>query len=200
MDQTQSTSGSALDLLEQEDRELRTVISRVRSAHGPGVEQRSEYGDLAKSVIRRVATREAALVNVASVAAEVPELGAVSDRLAQQSAARRKMFDRVETMSRGRQGINRNTGQDFDQELTELMQIVGSEIEWDLEEAVPAVRQALEERGLATQLASARTVVKRSPTNLHPGHSHWYERARVVARLIARFDRRRDFSRGPRHG
>ncbi len=187
--------GNALDLLEREDIALRQAFGKVRTTRGPAVEERADYGDLAKSVIQRVATREAALVDVASVVSGVPELETLSHRLEHHSAVRRQVIDRVEKMSRGVQGINLNTGQDFDTEFTEMMQIVGSEIEWDLDEAIPALRKALEEQGRSGALTSAATVAKRAPTNLSPAGPRWYERAPVLARLIAVYDRLRDFPR-----
>ena len=49
-------------------------------------------------------------------------------------------------MSRGVQGVNLNTGQHFDEEIVELEQIVGTEIEWELGEAIPRIRHALKLR------------------------------------------------------
>jgi hypothetical protein len=189
----EQSDGNALDLLEREDIALRQAFGQVRSTHGSAVEQRAEYGDMAKSVIRRVATREAALVDVAAVVSTVPELESIAHRLEQHTAVRRQAIDRVEKLSRGVQGINLNTGQDFDKELTELMQIVGSEIEWDLDEAIPALRKTLDERGKSDDLTEASTLAKRAPTNLNPAGPRWYERAPFVARLIAVYDHLRDF-------
>jgi len=190
----ESGDGSALDLLEREDIALRQEFGKVRSTHGPDVEQRAQYGDLAKSVIRRVAKREAALVDVAAVVSNMPELEAIANRMEQHTAVRRQAIDRVEKLSRGVQGINLNTGQDFDKEFTELMQIVGSEIEWDLDEAIPALRRSLDEH----DLTSASTLAKRAPTNLNPDGPKWYERAPFVARVIAVYDHLRDFPKAVR--
>jgi hypothetical protein len=198
MQRLHAADGNALDLLEEEDLRLRAAFGQLRATSVASVEQRAEYGDLAKSVIRRVATREAALVDVAHVAADVSELGAVTDRLAQQATIRRPSLHRVEKMSRGVHGINLNTGQDFDKEFTELMQIVGSEIEWDLDEAVPAVRRALEQRGRVGELSSAHKVVQHAPTQLDPGGARWYERAPLISRLITMYDQLRDFPRAVR--
>jgi hypothetical protein len=186
--------GSALDLLEHEDRALRQIFADLRASKGDSVEARAQYGDLAKSLIRRVSAREAALVDLEKVATDVPELSAITRRLEQQRVPRRDALDRVEKMSRGVQGINLNTGQDFDGELSQLTQIVGSEIDWDLEEVVPAVRHALEKHEL-TDLHSASEVSKRAPTNLSPNGPRWYETAPVISRIVATYDRLRDFPR-----
>jgi hypothetical protein len=186
---------TVLDLLEREDRALRHIFADLRTTEGQSVEERAEYGDLAKSLIRRVSSREAALVDVEKAVADVPELSAILHRFEQQRVARRRSLDRVEKMSRGVQSIILNTGQEFDAELTELTQLVGTEIDWDLDEAVPAVRHALERRGRMSDLSSATTVARRAPTNLSPDGPRWYEGAPLISRIIAIYDSLRDFPR-----
>src|SRR5580704_12364909 len=88
--------GNALDLLEREDIALRQAFGKVLTTRRPAVEERADYGDLAKSVIRRVATREAALVDVAAAVGRVSELETLSNRLEQRSTVRRQVIDRVE--------------------------------------------------------------------------------------------------------
>jgi hypothetical protein len=198
MHQDPSVSGTALDLLEREDITLRAVFTQVKANQGPTVEERAEYGDLAKRLIHHVATREAALVDVTNVVSEVPELDAVSEYLERGARRRRKAIGRVEKMSRGVQGMNLNTGQEFDKELTELIQIVGSEIEWDLEEGIPAVRSVLESQDKVDELKSADHVTKHAPTNLHPEGGRWFEKAPVISRLVTIYDRLRDFPKATR--
>jgi hypothetical protein len=114
------TSGSALDLLEREDLELRRLFSLLRQHRGTSVEDRADYGQAAKDVIRHIATREAALVEVAASLAGRPGLERVSAQMQDSFGTRRRHIDRVEKMSRGVQGINLNVGQDFDSEMQEL--------------------------------------------------------------------------------
>jgi len=135
---------------------------------------------------------------VASVVAKVPELESVVQHLDRDAGGRRSAIDQVEKMSRGVQGINVNTGQDFDRELRSLMQIVGSEIEWDLNEGIPAVRSALEQHGRMEDLQTASTLAKHAPTNLQPDGPRWYERAPVVSRAITLYDHLRDFPKSIR--
>jgi hypothetical protein len=133
---------SAVDLLEIEDLELRRLFTALRSRRGTSVEERSEYGDIAKRAIRHLATREAALVDVSGVASDDPSLRDVSERFEESMREHRAHIDRVERMSRGVQGINLRLGQDFDGEMEELMQVVGTEIEWELEVALPELQGA----------------------------------------------------------
>jgi hypothetical protein len=178
--------------LEREDLALRSVFGQVGVNRGRSVEERAEYGDLAKSVIRHVSTREAALVDVTKVASDHPELDALSAHLAHQSVTRRQALDRVERMSRGIQGINLNTGQDFDSEFTTLIQIVGAEIEWDLDEVIPAMRSALEQQSDG-ELSNAGTLARRAPTHLHPDGPRWYEHAPIISNMLSLYTRLRDF-------
>jgi hypothetical protein len=136
--------GSAVDLLETEDLELQELFAGLRRNRGPSVEERAKYGDLAKEAIRHLATREAAVVNVSDVVADDPSLGEVAERLQKSMQEHRPFLDRVEKMSRGVQGINLRVGQDFDGEMEELMQVVGAEMEWELDVAVPKLKGATE--------------------------------------------------------
>jgi hypothetical protein len=95
------------------------------------------------------------------------------------------------------QGINLNTGQEFEPALRELIQVVGTEIEWDLGEAVPAVRGWLRHMESA-DLSSAEHVAKHAPTSLDPTGPRWYERAPMLSRLITVYDHLRDFPRAVR--
>jgi hypothetical protein len=121
--------GSAMDLLETEDLELRGLFDALGLTLGPSMEERAKYGDLAKEAIRHLATREAALVNVSNVASSDPSLQEVSEHLQRSMQEHRPYIDRVEKMSRGVQGINLRVGQDFDGEMEGLLQVVDTEIE-----------------------------------------------------------------------
>jgi hypothetical protein len=187
--------GSAVDLLETEDLELRGMFAALRLTRGPSVEERARYGDLAKDAIRHLATREAALVDVSDVVSRDPSLQEFSDRLEQSMREHRPHIDRVEKMSRGVQGINLRVGQDFDGEMERLMQIVDTEMEWELDVALPALKGALKEDEREDELKSAAYLSVHAPTNLDPDGPQWWERAPVVSRLITIYDRLRDFPR-----
>ena len=189
-------TGTALDLLEREDLELRRLFTVLRQHRGSSVEDRADYGNAAKDVIRHIATREAALVEVAESISGDPGLEHVSARLEDNMGPRREQIDRVEKMSRGVQGINLNQGQDFDAEMQQLEQIVGTEIEWELGEALPQIQHAIGHSDSDDAMKSARHVEKHAPTNLEPSGPRWVERAPVVSRLLTIYDHLRDFPRG----
>jgi hypothetical protein len=165
-------------LLENEDLELRELFGELRQRRGRSVEDRAEYGDIAKEIVRHVATREAALVEVSNVAAQDPQLSEFASR-----------------MSRGVQGINLRTGQDFGSEMEELIQLVGTEIEWELGAALPELRGSLRQTDREDALKSASHVRRHAPTNLSPQGPRWWERAPVISRLITVYDHLRDFPR-----
>ncbi len=168
----------------------------LRLRRGSSVEERAEHGDLAKETIRRLATREAALVDVVSAASIDPNLQQVTERFEASFHVHRPYIDRVEKMSRGVQGINLRVGQDFESDMQDLMQIVGTEIEWELGEALPAIEGSLQRPYMDERLKSADHISKHAPTNLDPERPRWRERAPVISRLITVYDRLRDFSRG----
>ncbi len=189
-------SDNALDLLENEDLELRRLFTVLRNHRGLSIEDRAEYGDAAKEVIRHLATREAALVAVAGAIADRPELSTVAEEMQGRLGRRRRHIDRLERMSRGVQGINLKFGQDFDDEMQKVEQIIGTEIEWDVNEGIPRVEHALAESDEMESLKTAQYVEKHAPTKLDPRGPRWFERAPVTSRLLTIYDRMRDFPLG----
>ncbi len=188
-------AGSALDLLGAEDVELRRLFAELQASRGSSVEDRAMYGDVAKKIIRHLATREAALVDVASVASGDQRLEVISSRFESGMYEHRPLIDSVEKMSRGVQGINLRVGQDFDGEMDDLMEIIGAEIEWELATALPDLKDALKATDREDELKSAAHLAVHAPTNLHPDGPRWWERAPVISRLITVYDHLRDFPR-----
>ena len=183
-------------MLETEDLELRELFGEIRKRRGSSVEDRPEYGDIAKEILRHVATREAALTEVSRVAAQDVQLCEFVSRVNQGMQVRRPQIDRMERMSRGVQGINLRTGQDFDSEMEELIQLVGTEIEWELGEALPELRGLLHQTDREDDLKSATHIRRHAPTKLDPRGPRWWDRAPVISRLITLYGRLHDFPRG----
>ena len=191
----------ALGLLQREDLELRRLFGevQVQEATADTVHGRAVYGDLAKDIIQHLATREAALTAVARTIAHMPEFETVAVELDADSSNRRQLLDRLEKMSRGVQGINLNTGQDFDAVLQRLMETVEPEIDRDLGKVTPAMRAWLSQPGHDDPFKSAGYVTWHAPTSLSPTGPRWYERAPVISRLLTVYDKMRDFPRALRH-
>jgi hypothetical protein len=173
-------------------------LQRLRTPE-PTRRGRATYGDLAKDVIQHLATREAALVELARKIEEVDELAEVFPSLDADSSARRELLNRLEKMSRGVQGINLNTGQDFDGVLQRVINTISPEIERDLTVVVPAVRAWVSKSAVEDPLQSADYIVRHAPTSLSLKGPRWYERAPVVSRLLTIYNRLRDFPRASRH-
>ncbi len=130
---------------------------------------------------------------MAKVADTDPALRDISEQLEASMHERRPYIDRVEKMSRGVQGINLRTGQEFDADMLELMQIVGTEIEWELGRALPEIKGALQGTEREDEFKSAKHLRSHAPTNLHPDGPHWWEGAPVISWVITVYDRHRDF-------
>jgi hypothetical protein len=192
-------SDDALELLQREGKELRRLFGAVEAARADSVRGRAVYGDLAKDIIQHLATREAALVEVTRHVAGVSELKDVAASLDADSSTRRRLLDRLEKMSRGVQGINLNTGQDFDGVLQQVIDTLDPEIERDLTEIVPAVRAWLSRPDEEDPFKSADYVSRHAPTSLSPSGPQWYERAPIISRILTIYDRLRDFPRAERH-
>jgi hypothetical protein len=142
---THAKSEDALDLLESEDLQLRTLFTRLQQTQGESARERATYGDLAEEIIRHVAIRESAVADVVRCVGDQPELEPMSKSLERRMRLRRPMISEVEEMSRAGQGRHRHAGGDLHGPLNELVQEVGPEIEWELDEVVPAMRGSLGE-------------------------------------------------------
>ena len=184
---------SALDLLEREDRELLQLFSDLAASRGTSVESRARYGDLAKNLIRLVATREAALVDVSTALEGLEVAERERAALERDTSERRQAIDTVERMSRGVPGMNLNSGQDFDGALSALIDILERRIERDLRVSIPALRRLLTSEQADAAFHSAAHVARHAPTKLNPKGPAWYERAPFVSRIVTLYDRLRDF-------
>jgi hypothetical protein len=169
------TRGDALDLLEEEDLELRRLFAQMRTLLGPSVSDRADFGELVKTTIRHLATREAAITEVVGVTTEMPSLADVVARLEADTSTRRPMISQMEKMSRGVPPGSLSQGQD--------------------EVALPAMKAALRGTDQSQEMKSATHVAKHAPTNLHPRGPRWIERAPVISRLLSIYDRMRDYPR-----
>ncbi|MGH9088014.1 MAG: hypothetical protein ACRDYZ_07865 [Acidimicrobiales bacterium] len=195
---------TALDLLEEEDHRVLELASTVgedreRLARDVGdarVHRQVGYGNRAKLLVRHLATRETAARFVTEGVAGTGELEQVARRLASGGEERRQRLNRAEAMSRNVQGMNLNAAQDFDRALDDVLAAVRPQIEWELGEGLPAVREALGPTRCREAFPSARYVARHAPTRL--GDRPWHERVPGVSRAVAAVHHLRDFSRSTR--
>jgi hypothetical protein len=179
--------------LENEDRRIVELGEELAETKGPGVIERADYGAMAKRLIRHMATREAAAEDVVVGLSALDGTDELVSRFVGDQAARRRHLDTVETMSRGVQGIDLNTGQDFDGELQALLAEVGPQLRWELDSGIPAVRGRADLAALESRLHDADYVAKHAPTHLDPDGPRWWERAPVVSRLVTVVHHLRDY-------
>jgi hypothetical protein len=193
----QHGESTALEVLEEEDRAIRELLAQIERNRGASVEQRYEYGNLAKQLLRRLAVRESARADVSAAIGD-SSLGSLVAPMTAHDSARRELIDRLEALSRGIQGLSLNSGQDFDGPLSELVGLISEEIEWELAEALPCLQRRLSPQDRARLFESAHYIRHHAPTHLHAPGPRWYERAPVVSRLLTVIDHLRDFPRAAR--
>lgn len=198
MNKTRRDEDTSLDVLESEDRLLLEFFEKVKRNEGPDVEERYEYGSAAKQIVHHLAIRQSSLMDVARTIKGVPELRASAERMREQATSVHDQIDHLDDLSRSVQGISLNTGQDFDGPLRSLMEVVGKEIAWELQEAIPAVRSALGPDLATAGFKSGHYVRTHVPTGLHVGDPRWFERHALLARIVTLFDFLRDHPRAPR--
>jgi hypothetical protein len=133
----------AVDLLEDEDFELRRLFTRLHAARGGSVVERAEYDDLVVRTLRHVSAREAALMEVTRVVSTEGGLRRVVSKYQSTLPKRRRLIERLERMSRGARRPEPDRREEFDAGFHDLVQLLGTEIEWDLDEALPAIRGVL---------------------------------------------------------
>ena len=188
-----SREKTSLDLLESEDAVLCGLFKEIRDCRGPSVEERYDYGNLAKEIIRHFAVRQSSLMNVAATIASTPALRSTGTRMSSGGTDRRRVYDEVGDLSRNVDVMNLNQGQDFDGPLMALIESVASELDWELDDAIPLIRASLSENDIAGRFCSARYAQRHAPTRLSVKGPRWYERAPIVSRLLTLYDHLNDY-------
>jgi hypothetical protein len=191
---TRKMEGSAIDLLEHEDTDIQELFRLLDATKGQSVEERYQYGLLVKQLVRHLANREAALAELSRLLGREVIVREALEREQSDGQARRTAMNRVEHLSRGKQGMYLNSGQDFEGALEELEEIISPEIGWELTEAIPVLQRSLGGERV-DMLRNARYVSKHAPTNIHPLGPRWYEHAPILSRLLTIYDHLRDFPR-----
>lgn len=196
-DARQRPEEDSLDVLENEDLRLLDLFRGIAVSRGASVEERYEYGNLAKEILRHLAIRQASLVNVAEIISSVPELRSIATRMLDRATQRRHAIDQANKLARAVQPVALNEGQDFDPVFEPLIAAVTTEIEWELAGALSTIRATVSERTRA-RLRSAHYVRHHAPPHLSEKGPRWIEQAPVVSRLLTLYGRVQDFPRASR--
>jgi hypothetical protein len=185
---------ATLDLLEREDREIRALFDRLERTQGPSVEERTEHGNAAKQLVRHVGAREGTLTDVVVALGDIPALSDVVDRIDFLTEDRRNLMYRLKHMSEGVQSASLTADQDFDGRVSELTRLMRSEIEWELSNAIPTIRDFT--GGEAFQRTGP--TVRPAPADSSPTTSRRYEQVPVLSLLVTKYEQWRDRSSSPR--
>lgn len=184
---------TSLDVLESENAVLRGLFDEIRDSRGPSVEERYDYGNLAKEIIRHIAIRQSSLVNVAAAIAPMPSLRSTGARMSDRGTDRRRAYDEVGDLSRNVEVMNLNQGQDFDGPLMALIDAVAPELDWELADAIPLIRASLTTNDFAGRFCSARYARRHAPTRLNVNGPRWYERVPIISRLLTLYEHLSDY-------
>jgi hemerythrin superfamily protein len=132
---------TSIDAWERSDTQIDELLRVIETHRGPRVDDRAEYGKLAKLLLRRAAVHEAAVHDVVHAVGDTPRIDDVVAKIESDSSVRRKILDRMERKSRGVQGINLNQGVDFDGDLNAYAELVRVQVPWEQRVALPAMRE-----------------------------------------------------------
>ncbi len=185
-------SGTSLDVLEYEDRHLRALFTRLTETRGQSVADRSAHGDLGKQLVRRLAIREAAMLDIVQGLASVEGLSEVLTDMNGAIDSRRKAIDRLDVMARGVTAMDLNQGQDFEAAVESVRDMIAPEIDWDLATGIPMIRKQVSSETCSHLLHAGRYLRKHAPTHPGIGGGRWYERVEILTRLVAAWDHLRD--------
>jgi uncharacterized membrane protein len=186
---------TAVDLLAREDAALAGLLAKMHEMSLGSVDARSEFGDLAKAMIRHAAAREAAVEDMTLALANCAPMAAVVERMDADLAAEHPALAELESLARGVTGMNLNLGQDFNGPLEQFEELIARQISWEMNEALPMIRTLLAEHPeLGERLHSHRYLLRHAHAHPEPEIASWYERPALVGRLLNTVSRLRDLS------
>ena len=162
------------------------------------MEDRYDYGNAAKQIIRHLATRQASLMNIGHAISDFPAMRPDRDSNDRSRDGPQASHRQLGDMSRAIQSPYLNQGQDFDTPLTALIEAVNTEIDWELAVAIPFIEHTLSANERASLFDSARYIDRHAPTTLSTSGPRWYEHAPVFSRIVTLFDHLRDHPRADR--
>jgi len=184
---------TSLDLLQSENLILGDLFDQIDEHRGPSVEDRYDYGNLAKRVINHLALRQSALMNVATAILPIPELHLTGIRMKDRGTTRRVDFDEVGDLARDVSVMDLNQGQDFDGPLGTLIEAASREMDWELSEAIPLIRRSLNAENLDSLFSSAQYIRHHAPTTLSTSGPRWYEHAPIISRVLTVFGHMKNY-------
>jgi hypothetical protein len=188
----------AIDLLQEEDESLVALLGEFESFDGPGVVNQSHRGDLAKQLIRHVGSREAAKADILRATNGMPGTESLRESLKGDQQDRRTAINRIDRMIRHVRPLDVSRADGFYETVGHLSQVLHHEIAWELNEGIETLRADLPASVRAT-LHRAHYLRSHAPTQLGVSGLRWYQRMRVMAWVVTKWDHLQDRPR-PRPG
>jgi hypothetical protein len=118
----------------------------------------------------------------------VPELSDVAARLDARLEEHRLVLDRLDDMTRQLAPTNVNQGQNVDAAIEEVMAPLLAEIDDELTNLIPEVRDRLDAKQRRKVLPSAGYVLRHCPLHPGPHPRRWYDRVGLFVWVHAVYD------------
>jgi hypothetical protein len=195
---TDKARAGSLEELEHQDQVLQELLRSIDWDGDGGVEDRYDYGNSAKEIIRHVGTREAAALDVAHGIVDIAELAPTANRMLAADIEIRHHYAEAGRLSRGIRGIDLNVAQDFDAAFWPLASAVEAEVDWELAGELEHIESVVHEQGLAERFHSGQWVRHHAPTSLNPTRERWFERLPVTSFALTLWDHMRDYPKAAR--
>jgi hypothetical protein len=179
----------ALEALAMQDDIIRDLYAtwdqaRRHLREGEDVDVRWEKGSAGKLLLQHVAVRESAKESLTGRLRKVGN-DDLADRVEGDGPRRRRAIDLCDELIRGHQAITVNSP-DIDAALSDLEEIVLSELDAEVNIVLPAARRSLGPAG-HRGLPSARYVRTHSPTHPSP-RPRWHDKVGPLKALRALYD------------
>jgi hypothetical protein len=145
---------NSLQFLRYEDLLLQELVAQVQSDRNPvevvdyssrsaSVERRYRYGQAAKQILRHLALRQCAAIDVASAIRLGPELRTPSDEIVDRATRCRALIDELREILRSHPLMSLNAEGDFAPRLAQLADLAGATIHWELRAGIPLIEEAI---------------------------------------------------------
>ena len=190
------TEDSSLEVLKQEDLNLRHLFERIGQLTDPcfkiigyddqatEVLRRYEYATLAKEILLCLAVRQSAAMDVAKAISAKPELAPTATKIVERGTVCRPIIRELRRMRRSGNPMSLALNTQFEDALRGLLEVSSITIEWELREAIPHIVGSLETDGGVIPFRKAGYVRRHAPRRLCLSGPKWYESAPVVSRLL----------------
>jgi hypothetical protein len=187
---------SSLEVLKQEDLKLRSLFERIGDLLDPSFQikgyddratevlRRYEYATLAKEVLRSLAIRQSAAMDVAKTISSRPELSRTATRIVERGTVCRPILHELRQLRRLENPMSLALNPQFEVAMRSLLEVSSITVEWELQDAIPCIARSMETEGAVLTFSTADYVRRHAPRRLCLSGPQWYESAPVISRLL----------------